>query len=74
MLRLLVPPCLAAAMLTVPVLASAAATSTAPQDIGSTVVGSGDGAVDYWTPARMAGATDLSVLLLPGDGPAQHAT
>ncbi len=68
--RLLVLSSLAVAMVVGPALATAAGTTPTPQDIGSAVAGPDDGtrAADYWTPARLAAATDLSVLELPGDG------
>jgi hypothetical protein len=68
--RLLVLSSLAVAIVTVPALATAANPSTTDQDIGSAIAGQDDGtrAADYWTPSRRATATDLSVLVLPGDG------
>ncbi len=68
--RLLVLSGLAAAIVTLPGLATAANTGTPPQAIGSVVADPGEGtrAADYWTPSRQAAATDESVLVLPGNG------
>ncbi len=66
MRRLLVLSCLAVAVITIPALASAGNPASPSNSIGSTVSdATGDRAADYWTAARMAAATDLSVLVLP---------
>ncbi len=65
--RLLVLSGLAVAILTIPALAGSPETRSLLDATGFTVSDTdGARAAAYWTPARMATAVDLSVLVLPG--------
>lgn len=72
MYRLLVLSGLATVIVTFPAFAGAGTTTPPDDAIGAMISGqAGARAADYWTPARMAAARELTLLVRSRDGTAR---